>query len=191
MFDTLDAQLKRFSPRLRDDLKLTPSESAAVATTIADELTALSMRADDDPIAFGARCDELTAFQGFMDASQPVASSPFVARARVLVQNYVCFVYLKEAWLEGLREAAPATSVLHRCASYLTAGKVRAFRNALSHARWRYLSDFSGLEYWDRASGNRSAPLQRFEVTQLELDFWQTLIRAVCYTVAASPRSAR
>lgn len=193
MFAALDRQLQRFSPRLRDDLGLTPAESQAVASSVAVDLRSVdhAVLDGDDQVDFLSRYEEVLAFQGFMEATAPVESSPFVARARVLVQNYVCFVYLKESWLERLRDAAPVDSVLHKCARYLTSGRVRAFRNAVSHARWRYLGDFSGIEYWDRASPNRSAPLQRLLVDQLELDFWQTLIRGICYTAAEVRRAAR
>src|SRR5687767_12535083 len=107
MFAKLDKQLATFAPRLRGDLLLSRSASNRVASALAEDLNSLgpALRealADGDPVDFDARYSELIAFQGFMDASQSVSQSPFVTRARVLIQNYVCFVYLKEAWLEQL-----------------------------------------------------------------------------------------
>ena len=58
---------------------------------------------------------------------------------------------------------------------------VRAFRNAIAHANWKYLSDYSGLEYWARKSSDPSEPLSRFEVSQSDLSFWQALARCTAY----------
>ena len=195
MFERLDAQLAAFAPRLHDDLGVPPASSGRVASAVASDLRALGPRLvtvldGDDPVGFSARFEELIAFQSFMDATASLTGEPAVSRARVIVQNYVCFVYLKEAWLERLARELPSSSVAAMCAVFLTTGRVRAFRNAVSHARWRYSSDFSALEYWDRASADRKAPLQQFRVDQLELGFWQGLTRGVGYVAAELRRAA-
>lgn len=104
-----------------------------------------------------------------------------VARAQVITQNYVCFVYLREPLFKVLKETMPPQSVTNCCAEFLTENPVRAFRNALAHANWRYLSDPSGLEFWAWTGRGRAKVTTRFEVRQDELGFWQALARAVAY----------
>lgn len=63
----------------------------------------------------------------------------------------------------------------------LTDNPVRALRNAIAHSNWRYLPDFSGLEFWAKKGAEVDEPPSRFQVTQHELGFWQTLARCVAY----------
>ncbi len=76
MFEALDRQLARFSPRLRDDLGLTGLESARTASAVADDLRAPGtldrLLAEDDEVGFPARYEEIPAFQGFMDATRAI-----------------------------------------------------------------------------------------------------------------------
>lgn len=188
--------MRQWSARLTSDVGLTTDACAALGTMIATELHELSVPLhsifdDGTAVGFEDRVAEIIGFQGFMEATVPIQTSPYVSRARFLVQNYVCFVYLKEAWLERLGSAAANETAIHRCSSFLTSGRVRAFRNAFSHARWRYADDFTGVDYWDRASSRRDAPLQRFHVDQSELDFWQALTRCVSYVTAELLRESK
>ena len=73
--------------------------------------------------------------------------------------------------------AGTATSL---CCEFLLSEPLRRFRNAFAHGNWRYLQDFSGLEFWAHAKGTRTTEV-RSEVLQLELDFWQTLSRCTAY----------
>jgi hypothetical protein len=68
-----------------------------------------------------------------------------------------------------------------KCCRFLTDNPIRAFRNALAHANWRYNEDFSGLRFWARKGSDPSEALREFEVSQLELGFWQALARCVAY----------
>ena len=123
----------------------------------------------------------MTAFQTFMDSASAVHGNPATTRAQVIVQNYVCFVYLGEACFRALLIASKPGSVSRRCCKFLTDNPVRAFRNAIAHANWNYASDFGGSVFWARKSAAPHEPLSRFEVSQPELDFWQTLSRGVAY----------
>jgi hypothetical protein len=51
----------------------------------------------------------------------------------------------------------------------------------LAHANWRYNEDFSGLRFWARKGSDPNEPLSDFEVSQLELGFWQAFARCVAY----------
>jgi hypothetical protein len=75
----------------------------------------------------------------------------------------------------------PSTSTTRRCCRFLTDNPIRAFRNALAHANWRYKDDFSGLHFWARKGSDPNEPLSEFEVSQLELGFWQALARCISY----------
>ncbi len=184
--------MQKWSTRLRDDLKIGPPESNRLATTIAAEVAALPNKVKirvrkSSPIPPDIRMEELIAFQAYMDIVHRIGQPhPSVIRAQVLYQNYVCFVYLKEACFNILRKALPPGSSGGKCYEFLTGNPVRAFRNARAHANWRYLADFSGLEYWARRGADPTETLVRFEVSQGDLSFWQAIARCTAYAAYLS-----
>jgi hypothetical protein len=185
----LDGIMRRYSPRLRDDLGLTPPANNCLASTIASEVQALPqdvLRAirDEDVVGLQRRIDELVAFERFMDfAAQVQASSgtvPPLTRAQVTCQLYTVFVYLGGACFTRLRKSAVSGSVLKKCCKYLTDYPVRGLRNAAAHASWRYADDFSGIVFHyfkDRQKTKRTD----YTVTALALDFWDKLARVTAY----------
>jgi hypothetical protein len=183
----LDAQMQHWSTRLRDDLRIGPPESNQLATAIAREVAALPDDAKQrvngvSKIPLRVRIDEIVAFQGWMDHVRATAEPPpVVVRAQVVYQNYVCFVYLGDSCFNVLKKELTPSSVAKKCCKFLTDNPVRAFRNAVAHANWRYLPDFSGLEYWARKGADPAEPMVRFEVTQHDLGFWQALARCTAY----------
>jgi hypothetical protein len=182
----LDKQMQQWSTRLRDDLKIGPPESNQLATTIAKEVASLHDEAkqrviDASGIPLKTRIEELVSFQGFVDLVRTSKPHPTVVRAQVVYQNYICFVYLGESCFKLLKKVLPSGSAGKKCCTFLTDNPVRAFRNAVAHANWRYLPDFSGLEFWARRGTEPTEPLVRFEVSQQELDFWQSLARSAAY----------
>lgn len=185
----LDNIMRRFSPRLRDDLGLTPAASNCLASTIAADVQSLppevlrSIRAED-VIGLQRRVDELVAFEGFMDfAAQVQATSgkiPSLTRAQVTCQLYTVFVYLGEACFSRLRKSAVTGSPLKKCCAYLTDYPIRGLRNAVAHSSWRYADDFSGIMFYyfeDEPKTKR----KEYTVTQMELDFWDKLARVTAY----------
>ncbi len=190
-YERLDGQLKTFSDRLKKAVRLEEQETGKVATSVAAEVRFLEpvSRAEvhaAGPVPLRDRLDELQAFQGWMDLASTVPGNAAVTRAQVIVQNYVCFVYLGEACFRALRRTARPGSVTRRCCEYLTDNPIRAFRNAIAHSNWTYAPDFSGLVYWARKGSDPDEALTRFEVTQRELDFWQALSRGVAYAAYTS-----
>jgi hypothetical protein len=187
LMDQLDKQMQQWSTRLRDDLKIGPPESNQLATTITKEVVALPEAAKQrlrevSQIPLKIRIEELLAFQGWMDLVHATSEPPpVVVRAQVVYQNYICFVYLGESCFNVLRKELPSGSTAQKCCKFLTDNPVRAFRNAIAHANWRYLPDFSGLEYWARKGAEGTEPLVRFEVLQHDLSFWQALARCTSY----------
>jgi hypothetical protein len=189
--DHLDRQMQVWSTRLRDDLKIGPPESNQLATTIANEVAALSEEAkqrgrDASQIPLATRIEELVGFQGFMDHVRELGALPVVVRAQVVYQNYICFVYLGDSCFNVLKKELPSGSTAKKCCRFLTDNPVRAFRNAVAHANWRYLPDFSGLEFWARKGAEPNEPMARFEVSQNDLGFWQALARATAYAAFLS-----
>jgi hypothetical protein len=186
--DHLDRQMQQWSTRLRDDLRIGPPESNQLATTIAKEVAALSDDAklrirEASQIPLQIRIEELEAFQGWMDRVHTTSEpSPVAVRAQVVYQNYICFVYLGESCFNVLKRELPPGSTAKKCCRFLTDNPVRAFRNAVAHANWRYLPDFSGLEYWARKGAEPTEPMVRFEVLQHDLSFWQALARCTAYS---------
>jgi hypothetical protein len=184
--EILDLQMQQWSTRLRDDLKISSPDSNELATAIATEVRQLSDDVrreikDASPISLKDRIDELIAFQRWMDIVQNSPTHPSIVRAQVITQNYICFVYLGDSCFKTLRGRLPTGSSTRRCCTYLTDNPVRAFRNAVAHANWRYKDDFSGIEYWARKGGDTNEPMVHWEVKQPELNFWQALARTTAY----------
>jgi hypothetical protein len=181
--------MQQFSPRLRDDLGLTPPASNFLASTIASEVRTLPYETlrgirDDDIIGLQRRLDELVAFERFMDfASQVQATSGSLApltRAQVTCQLYTVFVYLGDACFSRLRKSAVSGSVLKKCCKYLTDYPVRGLRNAVAHSSWRYADDFTGIVF-HYFEDEQKTKRTEYTVTQLELDFWDKLARVTAY----------
>ncbi len=185
-WQTLDGQMAKWSARLVSELKVTEGESRTLATNIASEVRFLPREAkvsiaDASPVPLADRLQELQAFQGWMEIAHKMRQSPFVVRAQIITQNYICFVYLPESCFRTLSKVAPTGSVTRRCAQYLSDNPIRAFRNAIAHANWTYRNDFGAIIYWARKGNDPAAPMHRFEVEQEEISYWQELSRCVAY----------
>ncbi len=182
----LNDQMRSYSPFLRDEFRISPPESNTLASSIANEIRAFPEDAlhsllSGDTVQPIDRLDELVGFQSFMDLAHDNPGHPGLTRAQVITQNYISFVYLGDACFKTLRKCAPSGSVTKRCCKFLTDNPVRAFRNAVAHANWKYNPDFSGLIFWSRKGSDTSEPFTRFEVSQSDLGFWQALARCVAY----------
>ena len=182
----IDEQMRNWSARLRDDLKIAPTESDALASSIAQEVRALSLEAKDrvraaSLVPLEARLEELIAFQKWMDLTHGSRPHPAAVRAQVITELYICFVYLGESCFGVLRKELPIGSVTRKCCKFLTENPVRALRNAVAHSNWRYLPDFSGLEFWAKKGADPNEQPSRFVVLQEELSFWQALARCTAY----------
>ena len=182
----LDEQMANWSTRLVSDVKLTDEHCHKLATTIASEVRFLPTEAKAkiaavSPVRLSDRLQELQAFQGWMDIVRQSAPSPFVVRAQVITQNYISFVYLPESCFQILSKVAPTGSSARKCAKFLSNDRIRAFRNGIAHVNWSYRDDFDAIVYWARKGSDPNEPLERFEVAQEELSFWQSLSRCVAY----------
>lgn len=182
----IDTQMRAFSARLTSEIKLTPEMAERLATTIAADVRFLSPEQKAEirnasPVPLQDRLTELHAFQGWMDQAHSIRNNPFVTRAQVLSQNYICFVYLPEACFRVLSKACPSGSGARKCAQFLNNNPVRAFRNAVAHANWKYRSDYGAIIYWARKGSDPNEPLIQFEVEQSDLEFWQAISRCVAY----------
>lgn len=178
--------MRAYSARLISEVKLTPEMAEKLATTIAADVRFLSPEQKAEiraasPVPLQDRLAELRAFQGWMDQARTVHNNPFVTRAQVLSQNYICFVYLPEACFRVLSKVCPSGAAAKKCAQFLSNNPVRAFRNAVAHSNWTYRADFGAIIYWARQGGDPSEALQQFEVEQNDLSFWQAVSRCVAY----------
>jgi hypothetical protein len=188
-FRVLDRQLACWANRLVNELGIEASAAAELGSSIAREVAALDQQVrlrlrESQPVRIADRLAELIAFQGFMDSVHATAAPPTVVRAQVIVQNYVCFVYLGESCFRELRKLPLGTT--KRCCAFLTDNPVRAFRNAIAHANWRYTPDFSGLEFWARKGASLEEPPVRWDVSQEDLNFWQAVARCTAYAAYSS-----
>ena len=185
-YEALDRQVGAFASRLTAAVGLSAAEATKLATLVAAEVRFLDTDSKAEviaasPVSLRNRLDELRAFQRWTEIASDVRRNPAVVRAHVIAQNYVCFVYLSEACFRVLRRISKPESVTRRCCKYLTDNPMRAFRNAIAHSNWTYGEGFRSLVFWAKKGSDPEEPLSRFEVSQEELDFWQTLSRAVAY----------
>ncbi len=183
----LDIQMRTFSPYLRDDLQINPPQSNTVATTISEEIRSLDNQmvqeiCEIDSVGIQSRLDELIAFQAWMDFAH-YSPKPEIVRAQVITQNYVSFVYLGESVFKALRSKMASSTVTKKCCKFLSDNPIRAFRNAIAHANWKYKDDFSGIIFWARKGDQKDEPLAKWEVNQDDLGFWQALARCVGYVI--------
>ena len=189
----LDAQLFEYYEILISDIKLKPHQTHSVASSIELEIENLKCTPsffnevnNSSPVSLRSRLDELIAYQAWSDFAFQ-CKEPFIARTNVTTQSYICFVYLKDAIFEIIARKAPDDSISKKCASYLSFGKVRDFRNAFSHANWEYSPNFDHLECWVLEDAQKkSGPMRNFQVKQYELNFWQTLSRGIGYSIYQS-----
>ncbi len=104
----LDRQLAVFRDRLCGEVGLKPEDAGKVATLVAADIRFLPVEAKEEikaasPVPLSARFEELVAFQVWSDFATSIGSNPAITRASVVVQNYICFVYLKDACLRLLQ----------------------------------------------------------------------------------------
>lgn len=187
----LDSQMKHWSSRLESEVKLSLEAVSCLATTIASDVRFLPVEEKEKikqatPIKLELRLDELKAFQVFMDQACYVRDNPGVTRAQVIVQNYICFVYLPESCFRTLASVARPGSAAKKCARFLSNNPIRAFRNAIAHGNWAYRDDYSGIVYWARKGDDKDEPIVQWEVDQESLDFWQQLARCVAYAALSN-----
>ena len=178
--------MQPFASRLTNEVKLSPEMALKLATTIAADVRFLSPEQKAEirtasPVPIEDRVAELKAFQGWMDLAGTARNNQFVTRAQVLTQNYICFVYLPEACFRILAKVCKSGSAAKKSAQFLSNNPVRTFRNAVAHANWTYRTDFGAIIYWARKGNDPNEPLERFEVEQSDLSFWQALSRCVAY----------
>lgn len=191
----LDRQLAAFRDRLSAEVGLKPEDTDKVATLVAADICILPIEAKAEIcsascVPLSARYEELVAFQSWSDFATMPQNNPAIVRATVVVQNYICFVYLKDACFEVIARHAAPTSVAAIISGYLSRGVVRDFRNAFSHANWRYNANFSGLECWVMENPReRTSAMRHFEVSQADLSFWQALSRGAAYATYEQLRS--
>jgi len=188
-WDFLDKQMQQWSSTLIGKVKLREDETSKVASLIATEIARIPFNSKEEiilsisnPISIQDRLNELVAFQGWMDIAHTSRRNPYITRAQVIVQNYVCFVYLGEACFKTLRKYLAPSGVAKRCCNFLMDNPIRAFRNALAHSNWKYNDDFSGIIFYARKGNQEGEPLIKWDVSNKDLDFWQALARCTAYT---------
>ncbi len=189
----LDIQLHEYKTELRKYVKLNEVTAEKLATSIASEIRFLPQEQKEkirlsSPVKLEKRLDELKAFQGFMDITDKseIGKFPEVVRSQVIYQNYICFIYLPEAFFQILRKEMPSNSATKKCSKYLTDNPVRSFRNALAHANWSYSQDFTGIDFWARKGEKTEESMQKFYTNNRKLNFWQSLSRCVSYAVISN-----
>jgi hypothetical protein len=187
-WDQFDRQMHQFASFFVNEVKIPAEKTDKIASIIADEINKIPAKSKreivnsiSNPIPIQDRLNELTAFQGWMDIAHD-SRNPYITRAQVIVQNYVCFVYLGEACFKTLKQYLEPGSVAKKCCNFLINNPVRAFRNAVAHSNWKYKDDFSGIIFYARKGHQASEPMVEWQVEDKSLAFWQALSRCTAYT---------
>uniref|UniRef100_Q3AR36 pEK499-p136 HEPN domain-containing protein n=1 Tax=Chlorobium chlorochromatii (strain CaD3) TaxID=340177 RepID=Q3AR36_CHLCH len=187
-WDQLDRQMQQFSSLFITEVKIPKEKTNKIASIIADDINKIPAKGKKEivnsisnPIPIQDRLNELTAFQGWMDIAHDF-KNPYISRAQVIVQNYICFVYLGEACFKTLKQHLKPESVAKKCCNFLTNNPVRAFRNAVAHSNWKYKDDFSGIIFYARKGHQASDSIIEWQVEDKSLAFWQALSRCTAYT---------
>ncbi len=184
-WQALDARMQAFAPRLIAEIGLADEIARKLATSIAADVRFLASEdkariRNASPVALEDRLAELGAFERWLEYSRGIRN-PYVGRARVVTQMYFHFVYLPEACFRVLAKAAPSRSAARKCAQFPSNNPVRAFRNAFAHGNWTYRADLAGIMYWARKGSGPDEPIERFEVEQMDLNFWVALSECVTF----------
>ncbi len=165
-----DEAMRQWGPRLRDDLGIAPPTSLTLATTLFNELCAIpSLRAgaDDEPVLFTERFNELACFMNYLGARQAQGTIELLEnRAHLILSNYICFVYLGESCFARLKKLTPAGSTARKCFQFLTDNPVRAFRNAIATptGRWLMAPSRFGQEKVQKTNHYLASPLEMTNV---------------------------
>ena len=135
----LNKQLAKYRDRLCKEIRLIPVEAKQLTSFVATDIRFLPPETKDEMkevslVPVSKRYEELVAFQLWTELASSVRGRPEISRASVIVQSYICFLYLKDACFEVVEKYAKPNSVLARCVKFLLSGKVRKFRNAFAHA---------------------------------------------------------
>lgn len=166
--ENFDKQLFEFKSQLEKDVKIPFDKVDCVASTIEIEIKQNKQKLKQvitavSPVPLETRLEELSAFQTMMDTFNRMKPRPEIVRSQVMTQNYISFVYLKDTLFEVLRKNSENGSVTKKCTKFLLNNPVRAFRNSIAHGNWKYLNDFSGLEYWAHKDSNFNEPMTRLK----------------------------
>lgn len=103
-FQSLDQQMQQWKEFLVDSVRINRDFVNNIASMIHEEIACVTkdkrkelFELLSDPIPVENRLEELRAFQGWMDTANNLLGNPCVTRAQVIVQNYICFVYLGDS----------------------------------------------------------------------------------------------
>jgi hypothetical protein len=175
-----------YSPKLRDDLNLTPQASNRFATTIADEVRELPDEVlrkirDEDEVGLYCRLVELEALGQFMEFVVKNKEKPdgvqSLNRMAFACQFYYGFVYFNDACCDRLRDSALADSTLRKCCTYLNNYPVRGFRNAVAHGNWRHTGDGKCVRIYYSKEKDPTKNRLEYPIPLVEVDFWTILAR--------------
>lgn len=172
---------------LKSIVRLSHAECNSFASAIVADIDAMSndiryqlITKISTPVPITERLLELSAFQELMSNQQSFSHIPALVRTQIIVQNYICFVYLPDALFHSLAQFASRKSVLARVSRFLTSKTIRQFRNAIAHGNWCYSHDFTSIQYWyELEYGSRR--VQQSTVDQTTMNFWQSLSRCTAY----------
>lgn len=145
-----------------------------------DEVTANTLRVSI-PIPPERYVEEMLAFQSWMDFGRANGNNPVVVRAQVMTELYVAFVWLRDSLVKPCIDHLAEDATLTEIERFFSNGRPRKLRNAIAHGHWYYLPNYDGLEFW--AEPSRGAPHERIEISQPDLDAWQTLSRGTTIAI--------
>ena len=171
MLEILDSIMQNYDQELTGDLKLSQVQVDKFAHAVEGDIRSLDMQRKEEikaalkPLSLKDVESQFWTFEGMKMLARFIGemekkhggdqASAIFASAQLNLENYFCFVFLRESLFEALSEKLKIThnsSVLFKAAQFLLKDEVRILRNAFSHATWT-VEDSGGmnvLKYWDK-----------------------------------------
>ena len=105
-----DVRMAEFSEELTDQVKLSEQESKRLASTLYREMHALASRGSFnvvDVVPYKERFNELALYMNWHAETRSAEETQLAEHAKLVLSNYICFVYLGETCFTRLRKELP------------------------------------------------------------------------------------
>lgn len=196
MLEILDMYMQDYEQELAGELKLTQNQLEKFARTIEGDIKQLDEQQRVEiiealkPLSLKDIESQFWTFEGmkmiasFIEGMQNQCggdqASAIFASAQLNLENYFCFVFLRESLFEALRDKLKVSynsSALFKAARFLLKDEVRILRNAFSHATWTVETSngANSLKYWDNG--------KEYIMSDRRWTFLRNLASTICYVV--------
>ncbi len=198
ILEKFDKHMRKWGPKLRDEVLVEPPDSLNTATTIFNEVSKnrrpiTAELLSSSPVPLEARKETLL-LSALMDDTchrllEHTQGLEKRALADVMITHklYVTFLYVADSLFDVILDVLPGTTAA-KCSEYLRSDRPREFRNSFAHGNWRM--DSGNFYYWPKVTlpgGLARTVQERASLEQVQ--FWCALSRSIAIPsiLAATP----